>query len=332
MSISRRQFLTGLAGLFAATTFAQASPQKGTTPPAPTVSAEPPAKLPGMEYDIKLLTDSFFPMLRLNEGESFKFYKDSKGIVTVGYGSNVQGNPKRLAGVPVYFQGKPLSAEARKLFIATMKDKTPWMLSQYSITKADAVKMAHADMKKSILHLRRVFSDPKTKQSYFFDLPLCMQALCLDVLYNVGAAKFEKFIKFKGALKNRNFALATRESKVYTDKSKGAVNKGRERRKNRLFRIMCVIDDNPKYTGAQLISAVREDYKKSVPLLTRARCFGIESPCEERMIMGELCHRRLMQMRAQEAAKAKAQKMQQAPVVKPQSVQRVPVPSRGPTR
>jgi hypothetical protein len=115
MNITRRGFLGLLLGAGAAA-MAQANP---ITRILQESSNTDPKKKPATPEE--LLVESFFPALKLNEGEKFYFYLCSAKKVTVGYGTNTEDNPNALTNVSIFCDKKPLTAAERTVFFQKME-------------------------------------------------------------------------------------------------------------------------------------------------------------------------------------------------------------------
>ena len=246
MKMNRRSFLKGLLamGVSAVLPTGQRLMAAEVTQGAKNASkpSQNTARLDGL-HDKDLLISSFFPMLAMNEKEVLYFYRDKNKNVTVGYGSNVQSDRSLLSDVSIYHKNKKLTAQEKKKFCDTMTSKSDADLADYTVLRDDAKKMAKVKMNQFITELSTIFSDVKTKKSFFFDIPLCMQALCLDIMYNVGITGFSKFVKFREAVGRRDYVTATRESCVYVNTQQKITNQHRERRKQRLIRIMNIVQN-----------------------------------------------------------------------------------------
>jgi len=298
MPFTRRQFIGSLAaalGLAATPGLARVS-QPVVQPPktSPVVMKTP--------YAEDLLIDSFFPTLVKNEGKCLYFYRCTSNKVSVGYGTNVQDNPAALTGVSIQHKGKTLTPAQVKTFLAGMKGLTAAQLKKYTITAPDAKKMALSDMRSAIHRLSQRLTDDKTKKSIFFNLPLCMQALCLDIAYNIGTDKFlSTYPKLQAALKRKDYAAAVRESTVYTNKKKKKTNKARERRKQRLLRVMTIAQNNSAKPSHEVCTLIASDYQARVSILARplGRTTDIES--EQWLALGELAHIRIERQRIAQA-------------------------------
>ena len=193
---------------------------------------------PHIQLENDILLDAFLPVLKLNERLKLHFYRCPKRKVTVGYGSNVEKNPDLLTGVTIFHSGKPLNPNQKRLFLSSFATKTDRELQQYRISVKDANRLMNVFARRAITSIAQHFTDPKTNQSFFYDMPLCMQALCLDIFYDVGEDGFKEYKKFRAALKAKNYELALKESVVYTDKKTRHTHKEREYRKKRMMAVM----------------------------------------------------------------------------------------------
>jgi len=274
--MSRRQLLKLLGGFLVVGAVESVFGKE--TPKTPAAPAYPKA------YDI--LWRAYFPMLKQNEGEKLTFYRCAQNKATVGYGINVQSDPKQLDGITVCYRGKPLSAGQRALFIKGLKDKTAKDLAKYSISRADAEKMAKRTTCAAIKSLEETFTGKR-----FLDLPVPMQALALDIFYNVGSAAFAKYKKFKKALETNNFVQASSESTVYI--GSGKTNKAREQRKKRLLNLTQIIQKNANKPLKTIQELAAQDYQKNTPKLVQVLNGRTDRACEDALIRGELERRQL---------------------------------------
>lgn len=325
MPMSRRQFLKGLfatgAVLATGTTVYQVS--KNSKKPLPNLNP----KLE-IEDETQLLMDSYLPLLKLNEGENFSFYRCARKKVSVGYGTNFEANPHWFQNIPLYHKGKKLSQKESLNVYTRMTKMTDDELENYTIQPQDAKALADKGMKFFIEKLQNQIQNPKTKKSVFFELPLCMQVLALDVMYNVGVGYYSEkekthkgfmaYKKFKAALLSRDFETATKESKVYINAKDQTVNLNRERRKKRLYRVMKIVQANKNNLNA-IPRLIYQDYDANVPAVSIRKKWGVPYPyfekalnqdsdltCELTIVQGEYCHIKLHQKKALEAIKSKS--------------------------
>ncbi len=340
MPVSRRSFLKGLlaAGVMtAAPNLMGQDDKKDEKKNVPYFFGETDSQ------DVQLLMNRFFPLLKINEGEKIQFYLCSSDKVSVGYGTNMEANQSWFQDVLLSYDGKKLSQKESQKSYDKMKalskalaekceklkkgtigkkevEKERKMvkaeLARYAIQPLDALRLAEKGMRSFIGMLEKQIVNPKTKKSVLFELPFCMQALALDVMYQIGPAKFTNYKKFKAALLARDFDTATKESKVYLNKEKKTVSLNRERRKKRLLRVMKIVQTN-KNNPACIPNLIKEDYCQNVPETSWRKKFGIpyiymerainqpiEVPCEIILARGELDHVRLCRQRAIKAMKS----------------------------
>lgn len=299
--MNRRSFLKGLLALGVSTVLPAGQKLMAAEPvPRKKSIIKSTQNLSASEFsrDQELLISSFFPMLIINEKEVLHFYRDKKENITVGYGINVQSNNTILSDVVIYHKNKKLNATEKKSFLDTMTSKSDSDLSDYTVSRDDAQKMAKLKMNQFITKLSSVFSNSKTQKTFFFDIPLCMQALCLDIMYNVGVTGFSKFVKFKEAIRKRDYTKATDESRVYVNTETKAVNENRERLKKRLIRVMKIVQNNKTKTPEQISALLKADYRKQVPLQIQIMRGAIEQKSEKALADGELARMRLLKKRA----------------------------------
>ena len=300
MDVSRRGFLGMLlsAGVMSVEAKSKLAKKVVAAPATPVIT---PKEIPNLAAKEKILMDSFLPILKVNEGESFSFYHRSGDKVTVGYGTNVEDNIRYLDNVPIFFKGKELSAEERRAFLSTMTSKSNSDLAKYTIRPADAEKMARRGMKEAISDLAQVFKNGNGT-SAFYDLPLCMQALCLDVFYNVGRGNFAEYKKFQAAIRERRFDSAVKQSIVYVDADKHT-NLKREWMKKRLLAVMRLVQAHPTLQPMLIKKLVEQDYNRSTPATTRTLKQS-NLAGEISMALGELALIRLRQQEGRVVAKS----------------------------
>lgn len=188
-----------------------------------------------------------------------------------------------------------------------MTSKTKAELKQYTISRTKATIMSLKDMHNRILNLRHLFRDDKTQKPIFFDLPVCMQALCLDVIYNRGIAGFTReYKKFQAAIKRRDFPTAVKESKIYVNAAKRVVNTYRERRKQRFLRILNIVRENKDTSILVIQKKLSQDYVANVPVLVRLLNGTEDMRSEQALAHGEMEHMRLQKERTQKVAVERA--------------------------
>lgn len=228
MAISRRGFLGLLLSGGVATVAKASSPistvlKSNSTPSKQSATPE------------QLLIASYFPSLKANEGEVFNFYRCSAGKITVGYGTNVEDNPDIMKGVRLFYSPDgtpehkyPIMEKDKNAFLQRIRNKaniSEETLKKYFIAPEDAKRIAEN-------HLHTFIDGLRTKYlPNLFKIPIAMQALALDVCYNVGLGKFEQFKNFRAALNSGDYETVVKESSVKVK------NIWREERKSRSFEI-----------------------------------------------------------------------------------------------
>ena len=287
-----------LLGTFFSGPLSAATLRTGT---AKSIAGRTATALPINQSEKDILLDAYLPILKLNEQLKLHFYRCSKRKVTVGYGSNVEKNSGLLTNVTIFYSGKPLNAAQKKLFLSSMTSKTDAELKQYTISAHDAEKLMRTFAENAITKISQTFTDSKTKKSSFYDLPLCMQALCLDIFYNVGEEGFKGYKKFQAALKAKNYTQALKESVVYTNKTLRKTNKEREYRKKRLLAVMQIVQKYANNPAGDIIHHVQQDNARHQLPNYPQSVLDQQLSIEKGLATAEKAHMMLMQKRAQKA-------------------------------
>jgi lysozyme len=130
-------------------------------------------------------SQNYYDMLSLNEGNKPKVYKDSKGNRTIGIGFNLEdsANQKFLKreGIDIneLFDGRKLSEnETRTLY-------------NHSLTQA--------------------FKDAQSYDPNFAKRPEAVKMTLVDMAFNLGLTKLNKFVDMKAGLKNNDYNVAADE-------------------------------------------------------------------------------------------------------------------------
>ena len=144
-------------------------------------------------------SENYFNMLKLNEGNKPKVYEDSKGNRTIGIGFNLEdaGNRRFLEqeGIDIdeLFDGRELS------------DRETKILYNHS--------------------LRQEFSDAQQFDPNLAQRPEAARMAIVDMAFNLGLTRLNKFKKMKASLMNNDYQTAADEmvdSKWYKQvKSRG---------------------------------------------------------------------------------------------------------------
>ena len=129
--------------------------------------------------------NNFYDMLSLNEGNKPKVYKDSKGNRTIGVGFNLEdtGNRKFLKreGIDIneLFDGRELT------------DRETKTLYNHSLTQA--------------------FKDAQSYDPNFAKRPEAVKMTLVDMAFNLGLTKLNKFVDMKKGLMNNDYNMAADE-------------------------------------------------------------------------------------------------------------------------
>lgn len=152
----------------------------------------------------EVLCESYFPVLKLNEGEREYFYLCSAKKVTVGYGTNTEDNPKALTNVNIYRNKKLLTDTERAAFFKKMEQNPgkEWRKLQEEIQKLkEEEKQLTQKGKGSTLKLQEIRKRLETNKQKL----------------NICDAKVEKY---KAELKQFTIQLCDAEKMARTDMSK----------------------------------------------------------------------------------------------------------------
>ena len=129
--------------------------------------------------------NNFYDMLSLNEGNKPKVYKDSKGNRTIGIGFNLEdaSNRKFLKreGINIneLFAGRELT------------DRETKTLYNHSLTQA--------------------FKDAQSYDPNFAKRPEAVKMTLVDMAFNLGLTKLNKFVDMKKGLMNNDYNMAADE-------------------------------------------------------------------------------------------------------------------------
>ena len=129
--------------------------------------------------------NNFYDMFVLNEGNKSQVYKDSKGNRTIGIGFNLEdaGNKKFLkeSGIDIneLFNGRKLT------------DRETKTLYNRSLTQA--------------------FKDAQSYDPNFAKRPEAVKMTLVDMAFNLGLTKLNKFVDMKKGLMNNDYNMAADE-------------------------------------------------------------------------------------------------------------------------
>ena len=130
-------------------------------------------------------SQNYFGMLSLNEGNKPKVYKDSKGNRTIGVGFNLEDAANRKVlkreGIDIneLFDGRELSER---------ETRTIW---NHSLTQA--------------------FKDAQSYDPNFAKRPDAVKMTLVDMAFNLGLTKRNKFVDMKKGLMNNDYNMAADE-------------------------------------------------------------------------------------------------------------------------
>ncbi len=129
--------------------------------------------------------NNFYDMFVLNEGNKSKVYKDTKGKRTIGIGFNLEepANRKIL---------KKEGIDINELFAGReLTDKETKTLYNYSLTQA--------------------FKDAQSYDPNFAKRPEAVKMTLVDMAFNLGLTKLNKFVDMKKGLMNNDYNMAADE-------------------------------------------------------------------------------------------------------------------------
>lgn len=116
--------------------------------------------------------------LKIDEGLVQQIYKDSLGYKTFGYGHLVT------------------------------RDDPEWNLPVGHTVKSERIKAVFEEDFATAVKSCETLYDPD-----FYEWPCEVQEILVNMMFNLGLPKLSKFVKFKAALKERNWAEAAKEGR-----------------------------------------------------------------------------------------------------------------------
>jgi len=130
-------------------------------------------------------SQSYYDMLSLNEGNKPKVYKDSKGNRTIGIGFNLED-----AGNRNFLKQKGININ--ELFAGReLTDRETKILYNHSLTQA--------------------FRDAQSYDPNFAKRPEAVKMSLVDMAFNLGLTKLNKFVEMKKGLMNNDYNVAADE-------------------------------------------------------------------------------------------------------------------------
>lgn len=146
-----------------------------------------------------------YPLIKEHEKDKDFPYKDSKGYITIGLGSNIDDQKKFSSlkwkdedGNPFdeydtqYFYQKLKNIPQRNYIANSFKDKTPLRLD-----KEERQRLYEEHISDDLQYLRRIFKN-------FDDFPTEMQDVLIDIKYNTGNVDRLKWPKLHQAISQRD--------------------------------------------------------------------------------------------------------------------------------
>ena len=130
-------------------------------------------------------SQNYFNMLSLNEGNESKVYKDGNGIPHIGIGFNLED-----AGNRKFLKQEGINIDE--------------ILNGRKITQAEKIKMYNHS-------LTQAFNDAMKFDSNFARRPEPVKKALVDMAFNLGLTKLNKFVDMKAALKRNDYRTAADE-------------------------------------------------------------------------------------------------------------------------
>ena len=150
----------------------------------------PPANISQAEQAKRAETIMFFDELyeqtKLNEGEREEVYKDSKGNPTIGIGFNLN------------------DPDNQRFLRERNVDPELLISNQYRLAPHSIRNLYNFSMKKAI-------KDAQTYDPDLFKRPRAAQKAIIDMSFNLGLTKLNKFVKMKKALQRNDYNAAADE-------------------------------------------------------------------------------------------------------------------------
>lgn len=167
----------------------------------------PNCKCKIVEVEIEDILEDLFDKLKEHEGGKRNAYTDTKGNVTIGYGS-MFNDVEKFKKLPLYYENRLATPEEKEAEFYMLRDRK---------VKRGFLKLKNTEMK--ILALEHLNGDLKSVRKKFKDfdnLPRNAQLVILDMEYNMGANKFlpdeNKWPHFFDAINKKDWIWAGNES------------------------------------------------------------------------------------------------------------------------
>lgn len=157
--------------------------------------------------EMEEILEDVFGNLKEFEGDKKTAYTDTKGKVTIGYGS-MFNNVERFKKLPLYYQNRLATPEEKEEEFYMLRDKVV-RRGYLELPTPEMKALAMEHLKGDLMSVRRKFKD-------FDNLPKNAQLVILDMEYNMGATKFQseegKWPHFFEAIGKRDWFWAGNES------------------------------------------------------------------------------------------------------------------------
>jgi GH24 family phage-related lysozyme (muramidase) len=165
------------------------------------------------------IDDEFIDKLTHMEGNKHSPYRDSKGILTVGYGQNVNTfDDFNQVNFMAYKSNRLATPDEKKAaFYGFDLTKEPTV----EITDDEANRLLHDHLNKDLISLQRTFED-------FDQFPKPLQQVLLDIQYNTGNVSERNWPKLHQAIRARDvnaIAENVHRKDVQEDRNNWARNK-----------------------------------------------------------------------------------------------------------
>lgn len=153
----------------------------------------------------KKIRDRMYPVIKGYEKEIDFPYKDSKGYITVGVGSNIDNRQQFEAVKWVDEKGSAVSKEAVRHHYQKLKDFTGknYVADYFKeftplrLPEVERIRLFEEHMKQDLQDLRKTFEN-------FDEFPMEMQDVLLDIKYNTGNVEKTKWPNLHKAISERN--------------------------------------------------------------------------------------------------------------------------------
>ncbi len=157
--------------------------------------------------EVEEILEDLFDKLEEHEGGRRNAYTDTKGNVTIGYGS-MFNDVEKFKKLPLYYKNRLATPEEKEAEFYMLRDRK---------AKRGFLELMDGEMKILALeHLKGDLNSVRKKFKDFDNLPRNAQLVILDMEYNMGANKFQpdknKWPHFFEAINKKNWILAGNES------------------------------------------------------------------------------------------------------------------------